>query len=435
MKKILNSDSKGFSEKLNDYILNNRSTNLDVSEKVKIIIESILSEGDKALSELTFKYDNYDIMKEGICVDKKDIDVAYRECEKELVDAIEKAADRISAFHERQLPNNISYKDDSNVQLSSRWTPLDSVGLYVPGGKASYPSSVIMTAIPAKTAKVPEVSMCVPCPKGYLNPSILVAAKVCGVEKIYKIGGAQAIAAMAYGTNTVKKVNKIFGPGNEWVAEAKRQLFGKVGIDMVAGPSEILVISDNKCDPNWIAADLLSQAEHDTESQSILITDNLDFAKNVENAINSLIKSLKRKEIAEASWNNNGIIIVVENLMHSIDIVNKIAPEHLEISVENPEEIAKKINNAGSIFLGRFVPEAIGDYIAGPNHVLPTARTARFSSGISTIDYMRRTSLIKCDSGALNEIAPSAIKIAENEGLDAHALSMKIRMNNFKNEK
>ena len=435
MKKILNFDSKGFSEKLNDYISNNRSTNLDVSEKVKIILESIICEGDKALSELTFKYDNYDIMKEGICVDKKDIDAAYRECEKELVDAIEKAADRISAFHERQLPNNISYKDDSNVQLASRWTPLDSVGLYVPGGKASYPSSVIMTAIPAKTAKVPEVSMCVPCPKGYLNPSILVAAKVCGVEKIYKIGGAQAIAAMAYGTNTVKKVNKIFGPGNAWVAEAKRQLFGKVGIDMIAGPSEILVISDNKSDPNWIAADLLSQAEHDTESQSILITDNLDFAKNVENAINSLIKSLKRKEIAEASWNNNGIIIVIEDLMHSIDIINKIAPEHLEISVDNPEDIAKKINNAGSIFLGRFVPEAIGDYIAGPNHVLPTARTARFSSGISTIDYMRRTSLIKCDSGALNEIAPSAIKIAENEGLDAHALSMKIRMNNFKNEK
>ena len=270
--------------------------------------------------------------------------------------------------------------------------------------------------------------------KGYLNPSILVAAKICGVDNIYKIGGAQAVAAMAYGTNTIKRVNKIFGPGNAWVAEAKRQLFGKVGIDMVAGPSEILVISDDKSNPNWIATDLLSQAEHDTESQSILITDNIEFATKVESAVDSLIESLDRKDIAKASWSKNGIIIVLESLEHSIEIVNKIAPEHLEISTDNPELIAEKINNAGSIFLGRFVPEAIGDYIAGPNHVLPTARTARFSSGISTLDYMRRTSLIKCDLEALTEIAPSAIKIAENEGLEAHALSMKIRMSDFKNE-
>ncbi len=435
MKKILSFDSKDFSQDLNCYIANNRNTNPDVSEKVKMIINSIINNGDQALSELTLKYDDYDIMKDGICVDENDFKNAFKECDKELTAAIEKAAERISAFHEKQLPSNISYIDDSNVQLSSKWTPLDSVGLYIPGGKASYPSSVIMTAIPANIAQVPEVSMCVPCPKGYLNPSVLVAAKICGVEKIYKIGGAQAIAAMTYGTNSVRKVNKIFGPGNAWVAEAKRQLFGKVGIDMVAGPSEILVISDNKSNPNWIAADLLSQAEHDTEAQSILITDNLDFAKQVETAINNLIISLKRKDIAETSWNNNGIIIVLKDLKDSIDIVNKIAPEHLEISVENPELIAEKINNAGSIFLGRFVPEAIGDYIAGPNHVLPTASTARFSSGISTLDYMRRTSLIKCDSNALSEIAPSAIKIAENEGLEAHALSIKMRMNNFNNEK
>ena len=435
MKKILSFDSKDFSQNLNFYISNNRNTNPDVSEKVKIIINSIINNGDQALSELTLKYDDYDIMKDGICADENDFKNAFKECDKELTAAIEKAAERISTFHEKQLPSNISYIDDSNVQLSSKWTPLDSVGLYIPGGKASYPSSVIMTAIPANIAQVPEVSMCVPCPKGYLNPSVLVAAKICGVEKIYKIGGAQAIAAMTYGTNSVRKVNKIFGPGNAWVAEAKRQLFGKVGIDMVAGPSEILVISDSKSNPNWIAADLLSQAEHDTEAQSILITDNLDFAKQVETAINNLIISLKRKDIAETSWSNNGIIIVLKDLKDSIDIVNKIAPEHLEISVENPELIAEKINNAGSIFLGRFVPEAIGDYIAGPNHVLPTASTARFSSGISTLDYMRRTSLIKCDSNALSEIAPSAIKIAENEGLEAHALSIKMRMNNFKNEK
>jgi len=434
MKKILNFSSKNFSKTLNSYILNNRNTNLDLSEKVKKIINSIIDEGDKALSELTFKYDNYNIEKEGISVDEKDINNAYKECNKELVIALEKAAERISNFHEKQIPNNISYTDDNNVELASRWTPLDSVGLYVPGGKASYPSSVIMTAIPAKIAKVPEVSMCVPSPKGYLNPSILVAAKICGVGNIYKIGGAQAIAAMAYGTNTIKRVNKIFGPGNAWVAEAKRQLFGKVGIDMVAGPSEILVISDDKSNPNWIATDLLSQAEHDTESQSILITDNIEFAIKVESAVDSLIESLDRKDIAKASWSKNGIIIVLESLEHSIEIVNKIAPEHLEISTDNPELIAEKINNAGSIFLGRFVPEAIGDYIAGPNHVLPTARTARFSSGISTLDYMRRTSLIKCDLEALTEIAPSAIKIAENEGLEAHALSMKIRMSDFRNE-
>ena len=434
MKKILNFSSKNFSKILNSYILNNRNTNLDLSEKVKKIVNSIIDEGDKALSELTFKYDNYNIEKEGISVDEKDINNAYKECNKELVIALEKAAQRISDFHEKQIPNNISYTDDNNVELASRWTPLDSVGLYVPGGKASYPSSVIMTAIPAKIAKVPEVSMCVPSPKGYLNPSILVAAKICGVDNIYKIGGAQAVAAMAYGTNTIKRVNKIFGPGNAWVAEAKRQLFGKVGIDMVAGPSEILVISDDKSNPNWIATDLLSQAEHDTESQSILITDNIEFATKVESAVDSLIESLERKDIAKASWSKNGIIIVLESLEHSIEIVNKIAPEHLEISTDNPELIAEKINNAGSIFLGRFVPEAIGDYIAGPNHVLPTARTARFSSGISTLDYMRRTSLIKCDLEALTEIAPSAIKIAENEGLEAHALSMKIRMCDFKNE-
>jgi histidinol dehydrogenase len=433
MNKILHFESKDFAKKLNNFISKNRGTSPDIADEVKIIIDSVIDKGDEALSELTLKYDDFDILKYGILVEEEDINIAYKECNKELVNALEEAAERIGDFHKKQLPSNISYKDESNVNLSSRWTALDSVGLYIPGGKASYPSSVIMTAIPAKIAKVPKVSMCVPSPSGHLNPSILAAAKICGISNIYKIGGAQAIAAMAYGTQTVNKVNKIFGPGNAWVAEAKRQLFGKVGIDMVAGPSEILVISDSKSNPNWIAADLLSQAEHDIESQSILITDNLEFAEKVERKINSLIETLGRKKIVKASWNNNGIIIVLKNLQQSVNIVNKIAPEHLEISVENPKEIAEKINNAGSIFLGRFVPEAIGDYIAGPNHVLPTARTAKFSSGISTIDYMRRTSLIECDLDALLKIAPSAIKIAENEGLDAHALSMKIRVNN-KNE-
>jgi len=435
VEKILNYKSESFLEKLNFFITKTRGTDTDIYDQVKNIIYNVEANGDNAIYQLTLDYDNYDIFKNGICVSDKELNDAYYSCDKELIFALEQAADRVSAFHKLQIPKNIDYIDDSKVYLESRWTPLDSVGLYVPGGKASYPSSVIMTAIPAQIASVPEISMCVPSPNGYLNPSVLAAAKISGVNKIYKIGGAQAIAAMAYGSQSVKSVNKIFGPGNAWVAEAKRQLFGKVGIDMVAGPSEIMVIADRESNPIWIAADLLSQAEHDVESQSILITDNLDFARQVELEIEKLIQSLNRADIAKTSWNNNGLIIIVKDWEQSIEIANKIAPEHLEISMDNPEIISDKINNAGSIFLGRFVPEAIGDYIAGPNHVLPTARTARFSSGISTLDFMRRTSLIKCDLSALSEIGPSAIKIAENEGLGAHALSMKIRMNNIKNEK
>ena len=434
MAKILNHSNENFITLLNNFIYNNRRVGVDISEQVKNILSNVEKNGDKAINELTLKYDNYNIAEEGILVSKNDISHAYDSCDKELISALEKAAERISAFHKLQTPKDITYIDESNVSLSSRWTALDSVGLYVPGGKASYPSSVIMTAIPAKIAKVPEIFMCVPSPNGYLNPAVLVAAKISGIENIYKIGGAQAIAAMAYGSKSVKSVNKIFGPGNAWVAEAKRQLFGKVGIDMVAGPSEILIIADGESNPKWIATDLLSQAEHDADAQSILITDSLDFAKQVEVEIITLIKSLERAEIAKTSWNNNGMIIIVKNWDQSIEIANKIAPEHLEISMDNPEFISDKINNAGSIFLGRYVPEAIGDYIAGPNHVLPTARTARFSSGISTLDYMRRTSLIKCDLKSLSAIAPSAIKIAENEGLGAHALSMQIRIKNTKNE-
>ena len=434
MAKILNHSNENFITLLNNFIYNNRRVGVDISEQVKNIVSNVEKNGDKAINELTLKYDNYNIAEEGILVSKNDISHAYDSCDKELISALEKAAERISAFHKLQTPKDITYIDESNVSLSSRWTALDSVGLYVPGGKASYPSSVIMTAIPAKIAKVPEIFMCVPSPNGYLNPAVLVAAKISGIENIYKIGGAQAIAAMAYGSKSVKSVNKIFGPGNAWVAEAKRQLFGKVGIDMVAGPSEILIIADGESNPKWIATDLLSQAEHDADAQSILITDSLDFAKQVEVEIITLIKSLERAEIAKTSWNNNGMIIIVKNWDQCIEIANKIAPEHLEISMDNPEAISDKINNAGSIFLGRYVPEAIGDYIAGPNHVLPTARTARFSSGISTLDYMRRTSLIKCDLQSLSAIAPSAIKIAENEGLGAHALSMQIRIKNTKNE-
>jgi len=322
--KILNHSNKNFITLLNNFIYNNRRVGVDISEQVKNIVSNVEKNGDKAINELTLKYDNYNIAEEGILVSKNDISRAYDSCDKELISALEKAAERISAFHKLQIPKDISYIDDSNVSLSSRWTALDSVGLYVPGGKASYPSSVIMTAIPAKIAKVPEIFMCVPSPNGYLNPAVLVAAKISGIKNIYKIGGAQAIAAMAYGSKSVKSVNKIFGPGNAWVAEAKRQLFGKVGIDMVAGPSEILVIADDKSNPKWIAADLLSQAEHDADAQSILITDSLYFAEQVEVEINTLIKSLERTEIAKTSWNNNGMIIIVKNWDQSIEIAIKL---------------------------------------------------------------------------------------------------------------
>ena len=305
MAKILNHSNENFITLLNNFIYNNRRVGVDISEQVKNIVSNVEKNGDKAINELTLKYDNYNIAKEGILVSKNDISHAYDSCDKELVNALEKAAERISAFHKLQTPKDITYIDESNVSLSSRWTALDSVGLYVPGGKASYPSSVIMTAIPAKIAKVQEISMCVPSPNGYLNPAVLVAAKISGIKNIYKIGGAQAIAAMAYGSKSVKSVNKIFGPGNAWVAEAKRQLFGKVGIDMVAGPSEILIIADGESNPKWIATDLLSQAEHDADAQSILITDSLDFAKQVEVEINTLMKSLERAEIAKTKLHQN----------------------------------------------------------------------------------------------------------------------------------
>ena len=332
------------------------------------------------------------------------------------------------------MPSDFNFEDKDNVFLGVKWDPLDSVGLYVPGGKASYPSSVLMTAVPAKIAGVKNISMCVPAPKGELNSSVLLAAKIAGVKNIYKIGGAQAIAALAYGTETIRPVNKIFGPGNTWVAEAKRQVFGQVGIDMMAGPSEILVLADKKNNHKWIAADLLSQAEHDVAAQSILITDDISFAKKVEIEINNFLKTMPRSDISKVSWNQNGLILVIKELRDAIDIINYVAPEHLELAIDKPEQYAKKIKNAGAIFMGRFVPEAIGDYVAGPNHVLPTSRTARFSSGLSTIDYMTRTSLIKCSKKSLKNIAPAAIKIAQSEGLYAHALSMSIRTNGLIDE-
>jgi len=435
MTKIINL-SNGLSEKkLKNILLKNRLSENNISDKVSEIILNVKNKGDKALGKYTKKYDKFNIINNVFKVSESEINLAIKNCSNNLKKALKVAAKRIGDFHKSQIPEDFKHKDKEGVYLGVKWTPLDSVGLYVPGGKASYPSSVLMTAMPAKIAGVNEISMCVPAPKGYLNASVLLAAKIAGVKNIYKIGGAQAIAALAFGTETIKPVNKIFGPGNAWVAEAKRQVFGKVGIDMLAGPSEIMVLADNKNNPKWIAADLLSQAEHDFAAQSILITNNLFFAKKVESEIKNLFKTLPRSEISRVSWNNNGLIILVKDWDQAIRIVNFVAPEHLELAIDKPESLLKKINNAGAIFMGRYVPEAIGDYIAGPNHVLPTSRTAKFSSGLSTVDFMKRTSLVKCSKKSLLNIAPSAIRIAESEGLYAHALSMQIRTNDLKNEK
>lgn len=435
MTKIFNINGGMSNKKLNSFLFKNRLREKNISDKVSEIILNVKNKGDKALVKYTKKYDNYNINNNLLKVSESEINYAIKDCSSDLKKALKIAAKRIGDFHKLQTPEDFKHRDKEGVYLGVKWTPLDSVGLYVPGGKASYPSSVLMTAVPAKIAGVNEISMCVPSPKGYLNSSVLLAAKIAGVNNIYKIGGAQAIAALAFGTETITPVNKIFGPGNSWVAEAKRQVFGKVGIDMLAGPSEIMVLADKKNNPKWIAADLLSQAEHDFAAQSILITNDLNFAKKVEIEIKKLFKILPRSEISQVSWKENGLIIVVKDWKKAIEIINFVAPEHLELAIDKPESISKNVKNAGAIFMGRYVPEAIGDYIAGPNHVLPTSGTAKFSSGLSTVDFMKRTSLVKCNKKSLSSIAPSAIRISKSEGLFAHALSMQIRTKKFKNEK
>lgn len=412
---------------LEERIYSNTKSIKKTSLLVSKIISNVAKKGDDALRKYTLHFDNFDIKTEGVEVSKVEIDEAYNNCNRELRVSLQKAARRINDYHRKQLPISFKYYDREKVFLGSKWDPLDSIGLYVPGGTAAYPSSVLMLGIPAKVAKVKKVLMCVPCPNGYLNQSVLAAAKIAKIDNIFKIGGAQAIAAMGLGTAKIPPVDKIFGPGNKWVTEAKRQLFGQVGIDMIAGPSEILVLADNKNNPKWIAADLLSQAEHDISSQSILVTDNKSFAKKVINSASEILKTLPRKDIAKKSWKNNGKIIIAKNLMNCADIINKIAPEHLQIAIDRPKSFSQKITNAGAIFIGRYTPEAIGDYIAGPNHVLPTSRSARYSSGLSTQDYMRRTSLIEVKRNSFSDIGQAAIKIAKSEGLDAHALSLELR--------
>ena len=413
-----------------DALLNaKRDVEEDVAQAVRGIIKDVRTRGDDALVELTNKFDRASVTAASLGVTQAEISAAEAHCTKAQLDALDVAADRIESYHRRQLPEDEWFTDTTGAQLGWRWTSLDSVGLYVPGGTAAYPSSVLMNAVPARVAGVKRVVMVTPASHGKIMPLVLAAAKRAGVAEIYRVGGAQAVAALAYGTATIAPVDKIVGPGNAYVAAAKRDVFGKVGIDSVAGPSEILVVADGHNNPDWIAADLLSQAEHDASSQSVLITDDAAFAAKVEEAAERALKLLPRETIARASWTDYGGIIVVAKLGDAAPLVDAIAPEHLEIATADPQAFAAKVRHAGAIFLGRFTPEAMGDYIAGPNHVLPTSRTARFSSGLSVLDFMKRTTLLQCEPGTVAKIGPDAIVLAEAEGLDGHARSIAARLN------
>ena len=406
-----------------------REVEANVGGVVADILADVKTGGNSAVLAYTEKFDRVSLSAESMRVTAEELDAATRECAPDTLEALKTAADRITDFHRRQMPDDLFFEDSVGMKLGYRWTPVSAAGLYVPGGLAAYPSSVLMNSVPAKVAGVGRLVMVVPSPDGKLNPLVLAAAKVAGVDEIYRIGGAQAVGAMAYGTETIAPVDKIVGPGNAYVAEAKRQVFGVVGIDMIAGPSEILVVADKLNDPAWIAADLLSQAEHDPVAQAILIADDAAFADAVERAMESHLKTLPRAEIAAASWRDFGAVIVVPDLRDAPDLVNRIAPEHLELATEDTEQLLADISNAGAIFVGRFTPEAIGDYVAGPNHVLPTSGSARFSSGLGVLDFLKRTSIIGGTAASLNAIGPAAVTLAEAEGLDAHALSVSIRLN------
>ena len=405
-----------------------READADVSADVRAIIQDVRDHGDEAVSRLTGKFDQHDLEQTGWRVDKAESEAALEGLEASLRVALELAALRIRDYHDGQLPENRDYMDDAGVRIGARWGAVERAGIYIPGGRAAYPSSVLMNAIPAKVAGVERIIMVTPAPGGYINPLVLAAAELAGVDEIWRIGGAQAVAALAYGTEKIKTVDVITGPGNAWVAEAKRQVFGVVGIDMVAGPSEIVVVADGKNDPDWIAADLLSQAEHDPTSQSILFTDDEKFADQVSEKIAEQLDVLTTSATATTSWNDNGAIIVLDRLEQAVPLVDRLAAEHLELAIDEPDAMFRKIRHAGSVFLGRHTPEAVGDYVAGPNHVLPTGRRARFSSGLSVTDFMKRTSFIRCDEQALRNIGPAAVALAEAEGLPAHAASVQKRL-------
>lgn len=417
-----------FEARFQDLLGAKREVQEDLNNAVTAILTDVKARGDAAVLDYTKRWDRLDITADAMAFTAGEIAAAVAQCDAETLDALKLAAARIEAFHRTQPIESSFFTDPAGVRLGARWTPVGAVGLYVPGGTASYPSSVLMNAIPAKVAGVPRIAMVVPTPDGVINPLVLAAAQLAGVTEIYRIGGAQAVGALAFGTETIKPVDKITGPGNAFVAAAKRQVFGTVGIDMIAGPSEILVVADGRNDPAWIAADLLSQAEHDTSAQSILITDDAAFADAVSAAVDAHLATLPRAEIAGTSWRDHGAIILVDHLENAVPLVDRLAPEHLELAVADPEALAAKIRNAGAIFLGRYTPEAIGDYVAGPNHVLPTARSARFSSGLNVLDFMKRTTLVGCTPESLARIGPAAVSLANSEGLGAHALSVAIRL-------
>lgn len=424
----LDAADPGFVAALDELVERRRDAEDDVRDGVAAIVAAVRAGGDAALVELTRRFDRLDLAPEDLRIGEAGIEAAAAACPRDQLDALRLAADRIRAFHERQLPEATAWADEQGVRLGLRWTPIDAVGLYVPGGTAAYPSSVLMNAIPARVAGCRRLVMAVPTPDGVLSPLVLAAAGIAGIDEVYRIGGAQAIAALAYGTATIAPVDKIMGPGNAYVAEAKRQVFGRVGIDMIAGPSEIVVVADAHADPAWIAADLLSQAEHDPRAQAILVTDHRPLADAVAREVDRQLQSLARAETAAASWRDEGAIIVVRSLDDALDIVDRLAPEHLELLVADAESLARRVRHAGAIFLGPHTPEVIGDYVGGPNHVLPTGRSARFASGLAVFDFLKRTTILGCDARSFAGLAPAASLLARAEGLEAHALAVERRL-------
>jgi histidinol dehydrogenase len=416
-----------FSSRFESLLAAKRESAADVDIAAAEIIADVRARGDRSLKELTARYDKFDVEKAGLRITQAEIDSAATRCASEAIGALEFAHARIRLYHERQMPRDERFRDAIGVELGWRWRAIESVGLYVPGGSASYPSSVLMNATPARVAGCMRIAMVVPTPGGEINPLVLAAARIAGVSEIYRVGGAQAVAALAFGTESIDPVFKIVGPGNAYVAAAKRRVFGTVGIDMIAGPSEVVIVADDSANPAWVAADLLAQAEHDEAAQSILVTDSSPLADAVEAALVRQLADLPRASIAGASWRDFGAIILVKSLAEAPPLVDRLAPEHLEIITRDPEGLADRIQNAGAIFLGGHTPEAIGDYVGGSNHVLPTARSARFSSGLNVLDFMKRTSILKCDATSLDALGPAAIALGEAEGLAAHARSVAIR--------
>ncbi|SNY91982.1 histidinol dehydrogenase [Cohaesibacter sp. ES.047] len=425
----LNASDANFEAAFRDLLSMKREVSDDVDAIVREIIDQVKTLGDQALFDYTAKFDRFDARAKGLAITKAEIEAAVAQVDPDVMKALELAAERIRSHHARQMPNNESYEDALGVKLGSRWTAIEAVGLYVPGGLAAYPSSVLMNAIPAKVAGVKRLVMVVPTPDDILNPLVLAAAKLAGVDEIYRIGGAQAVAALAHGTDSIAPVYKIVGPGNAFVAAAKRRVFGLVGIDMIAGPSEVLILADKNNDPDWLAVDLMAQAEHDTAAQAMLITDDPEMAEAVEKAVERLLTTLPKAEIAGTSWRDYGAVITVKDWETGMALANRIAPEHLEFAMDGAADMVDKVHNAGAIFVGHFTPEAVGDYVGGSNHVLPTARSARFSSGLSTLDFVKRTSVLECNAMNLREIGPAAITLARQEGLEAHALSVAKRLN------